>query len=122
MKTRTWDKKVSYQGKSMTVHNVTGSACRDCGETVYDQESYGRVAAAGDALVKADRKSNPPGIRLIREKLGLTQAEAGRVFGGGANAFSRYERGAAKPGAAMRKLLKIAERHPGLVKEIAKYS
>ena len=43
----------------------------------------------------------------------------GKIFGGGVNAFSRYERGAAKPSTQMRKLLKIAERHPELVKELA---
>jgi len=103
----------------MTVHAVAGDRCQKCGEAVYDDESYDRVVAAGDGLVKALRKSNPPEVRVIREKLGLTQAEAGRIFGGGVNAFSRYERGAAKPSTQMRKLLKIAEKHPELVKELA---
>jgi HTH-type transcriptional regulator/antitoxin MqsA len=51
--------------------------------------------------------------------LGLTQAEAGRIFGGGVNAFSRYERGATKPSTQMRKLLKIVEKHPELIRELA---
>jgi HTH-type transcriptional regulator/antitoxin MqsA len=115
----TWDKVISYQGKSVTVHAVSGYRCPDCDEAVYDDESYDRVAAAGDGLVKAMRKSNPPEVRVIREKLGLTQAQAGKIFGGGVNAFSRYERGESKPSTQMRKLLKIAEKHPELVKEIA---
>lgn len=119
MKHGTWDKVVSYRGKSMTVHAVSGFRCSECGEAVFDDESYDRVAAAGDGLVKASRKANPPEIRLIRERLGLTQAEAGKIFGGGVNAFSRYERGETKPSATMRKLLKVAERHPELIKEIA---
>lgn len=120
MQHETWDKVVTHQGRSMTVHAVTGHRCQECGEAVYDDESYDRVVAAGDGLVKALRKSNPPEVRVIREKLGLTQAEAGRIFGGGVNAFSRYERGVAKPSAQMRKLLKIAEKHPELVKELAR--
>jgi len=115
----TWDKVISYQGKSVTVHAVSGHRCSECGEAVYDDESYDRVTAAGDGLVKALRKTNPPEVRVIREKLGLTQAEAGKVFGGGVNAFSRYERGESKPSTQMRKLLKIAEKHPELVKELA---
>lgn len=119
MKHETWDKVISYRGRLVTVHAVAGFRCPECGEAVYDDESYDRVAAAGDGLVKAMRKANPPEVRMIREKLGLTQAQAGKVFGGGVNAFSRYERGAAKPSTQMRKLLKIAEKHPELVKELA---
>lgn len=122
MKHETWDKLVSYKGKSVTVHAVSGERCPECGEAVYDSESYERVAAAGDGLIKALRKANPPEIRLIRERLGLTQAAAGKVFGGGVNAFSRYERGETKPSSTMRKLLKLAERHPELVKELADIS
>jgi HTH-type transcriptional regulator/antitoxin MqsA len=122
MNYETWDKVVTHQGKSITVNGVTGFRCPECGEAVFADESYDRVAAAGDALVRAARKANPSEVRLIREKLGLTQAEAGKIFGGGVNAFSRYERGAAKPSATMRKLLKLAERHPDLVKEIVEYS
>ena len=119
MKHETWDKLISCQGKSVTVHAVTGFHCLECGEAVYDAESYDRVGAAGDTLVKAMRRANPPEVRVIREKLGLTQAQAGKIFGGGVNAFSRYERGESKPSTQMRKLLKIAERHPELVKELA---
>lgn len=119
MRHATWDKVVTHQGRSVTVHAVSGNRCKNCGEAIYDDESYDRVAAAGDGIVNALRKANPPEVRVIREKLGLTQAEAGRIFGGGVNAFSRYERGAAKPSTQMRKLLKLAERHPELVKELA---
>ena len=85
----TWDKAITVQGKSVTVHAVSGNRCSECGEAVFDDESYDRVVAASDGLVRALRKANPPEVKVIREKLGLTQAEAGRVFGGGVNAFSR---------------------------------
>lgn len=118
MQHETWDKLITVQGKSVTVHAVSGNRCSECGEAVFDDESYDRVVASSDGLVRALRKANPPEVKVIREKLGLTQAEAGRVFGGGINAFSRYERGVAKPSTQMRKLLKLAERHPELVKEL----
>ena len=35
----------------------------------------------------------PEEVRQVRRKLGLTQREAGRIIGGGPNAFQRYEAG-----------------------------
>jgi len=55
----------------------------------------------------------PEEIRHIRKDvLKITQEEAGRIFGGGKNGFSRYERGEIRPLAAVSNLLKILERHP----------
>ena len=55
----------------------------------------------------------------IRKKLRLTQLEAAKIAGGGKNAFSRYERGQAKPVAAVVNLFKILDRHPELLLELA---
>ena len=44
--------------------------------------------------------------------------EAGEIFGGGVNAFSRYENGKTKPPLALVKLLKVLDRHPDLLAEI----
>lgn len=35
----------------------------------------------------------PDDVRKVRKKLGLTQREAGRIIGGGPNAFQKYEAG-----------------------------
>lgn len=35
----------------------------------------------------------PDEIRKVRKRLGLTQREAGRIIGGGPNAFQKYEAG-----------------------------
>jgi DNA-binding transcriptional regulator YiaG len=40
---------------------------------------------------------SPADIRRIREKLGLSQAEAGELLGGGPRAFTKYENGTIKP-------------------------
>jgi HTH-type transcriptional regulator/antitoxin MqsA len=48
--------------------------------------------------------------------LGITQKEASEIFGGGKNAFSRYERGQVRPGQAVSNLLKMFERHPEDIK------
>lgn len=41
------------------------------------------------------------------------------MFGGGTNAFSRYESGKTKPPVALVKLFKVLNKHPDLFKEIA---
>ena len=54
----------------------------------------------------------------MRKKLDLDQREAAEIFGGGVNAFSRYELGKNKPPLSLVKLLKVLERHPELLDEI----
>jgi HTH-type transcriptional regulator/antitoxin MqsA len=39
-------------------------------------------------------------------------------FGGGVNAFSRYENGKTKPPLALVELLKVLDRHPDLLDEV----
>ena len=55
----------------------------------------------------------PARIRNIREELGLSQAEAGEVIGGGPRAFTKYEAGKVNPSAAISKLLLVLEDNPG---------
>ena len=54
----------------------------------------------------------PDRIRAIREDLGLTQEEAGRLLGGGPRAFTKYEAGILEPRAAAINLLRVLEVHP----------
>ena len=61
---------------------------------------------------------DPDFIASVRKKLDLDQREAGEIFGGGVNAFSRYENGNTKPPLALVKLLKVLDRHPDLLDEI----
>ena len=60
----------------------------------------------------------PSFIDFVRKKLALDQREAGEIFGGGVNAFSRYENGKTKPPLALVKLLKVLDRHPDLLNEV----
>ena len=61
---------------------------------------------------------DPDFIASVRKKLDLDQREAGEIFGGGVNAFSRYENGRTKPPLALVKLLKVLDRHPDFLTEI----
>ena len=61
---------------------------------------------------------DPDFIVKVRKKLALDQREAAELFGGGVNAFSRYENGKTKPPLALVKLFKILDRHPDLLNEL----
>ena len=61
---------------------------------------------------------DPAFIVTVRKKLNLDQRQAAEIFGGGINAFSRYETGKTKPPVALIKLLRLLDRHPNLIDEI----
>ncbi len=61
---------------------------------------------------------DPKYIAKVRKKLMLDQREAAEIFGGGVNAFSRYEAGKTNPPLALVKLLRILDRHPDLLAEV----
>ena len=55
----------------------------------------------------------PDEIRAIRERLGLSQVEAGELLGGGPRAFTKYEAGTIRPRASVVRLLRVLEANPG---------
>jgi HTH-type transcriptional regulator/antitoxin MqsA len=61
---------------------------------------------------------DPDYIAKVRRKLDLDQRQAAELFGGGVNAFSRYENGKTKPSLALVKLFKLLDRHPDLLSEL----
>jgi HTH-type transcriptional regulator/antitoxin MqsA len=60
----------------------------------------------------------PNFIARVRKKLALDQREAAVIFGGGPNAFSRYENGKTRPPVALVTLLQVLDRHPQLLDEV----
>ena len=58
---------------------------------------------------------DPGFIARVHKKLALDQRQAAAIFGGGANAFSRYENGKTEPPLALVKLLMVLDRHPNLL-------
>lgn len=109
---------IRYGGESITLSGLAGWFCPECHDGVFDDESSARHAAAGDELILRARQKSRKEVRRIRKKLGLTQKEAAVIFGGGVNAFSRYERGEVEPNAAIRHLLRLLDAHPDLLEEI----
>ena len=64
------------------------------------------------------KELSPDEIRAIRERLGLSQAEAGRVLGGGPSAFTKYEAGTLKPAASLVNLLRVLEADPAAITKL----
>lgn len=110
----------NYKGESTIIPDVKGDFCVACGEAVLDKEESQRVSTAMLAFNKQVNSAivDPTFISKVRKKLSLDQQEAAQIFGGGVNAFSRYENGKTKPPLALVKLLKILDRHPELLPEV----
>jgi len=83
----------------------------DAGEGVSFAEAINQLAKEVDAKEAAE-------LARIRKKLKLTQQQAALPTGGGPNAFSRYERGKAKPLRSVTNLFKLLDKHPELLDEI----
>ena len=109
---------VEHAGLKIELSGLSGWRCASCGEIEFDPDSARRYASAGDELVLRSREIDRAEIRRIRRKLGLSQAVAARLTGGGHNAFSRYERGEAVPMPAVVNLFKLLDKHPELLKEL----
>jgi HTH-type transcriptional regulator/antitoxin MqsA len=109
---------VKHRGRAVVVRALSGWRCGSCNEVEFDDESAMRYAEAGDNLVIEAREQLASEIRELRKSLNLTQVQAAQITGGGANAFSRYERGEAQPMPAVVNLLRILSRHPELLKEL----
>jgi HTH-type transcriptional regulator/antitoxin MqsA len=109
----------TYAGHS-TVIRQTGDFCTLCGEGIFNaDESESYLAAINSFRADVDAELLAPSeIRRIRKKLGLTQKDAGEVFGGGIRAFSQYERGETRQGKALDKLLRLLDKHPELLDEV----
>lgn len=116
----TRDIKHTYKGASMTVAAVTGQFCPACSEAVLGTAEARRVMAEISAFTKRVNASivDPQFIASVRKKLALDQREAAEIFGGGVNAFSRYETGKTKPPLSLVKLLRVLDRHPEILNEI----
>ena len=109
-----------YKGELTNIPEVTGDFCPACGEVVLNREHgdrYSNLIGAFQRQVNA-AYVDPAYIAKVRKKLDLDQREAAEIFGGGVNAFSRYENGKTKPPLALVKLLKVLDRHPELLSEI----
>ena len=104
-----------YNGHSFS-SETHGAFCDHCADGVVEFDAAEEAAW----LAFRDRVDATEAAELarIRKKLKLTQMEAAQLAGGGKNAFSRYERGQAKPVAAVVNLFRLLDRHPELLDDL----
>jgi HTH-type transcriptional regulator/antitoxin MqsA len=115
----TRDLPYTYKGETILIAAVTGDFCPACAESILDMGESERVMHEMQLFSKQVNATyvDPAHIANVRKKLDLDQREAAEIFGG-VNAFSRYENGKTKPPLALVKLLKVLDRHPGLLGEV----
>lgn len=116
----TRDMLYTYKGENTTIPAVTGDFCPACDEVILNREQgdrYSEMVGLFQRQVNA-AYVDPDFIVKVRRKLDLDQRQAAELFGGGVNAFSRYENGKTKPPLALVKLLKLLDRHPDLLSEV----
>lgn len=91
---RVRDRVINFEGSSLRVENLHYSECPSCGERVVLPSQSKR-----NAIIYADAKKKYLGlwtcgkIDAFRKEWNLTLNQASKIFGGGANAFSKYSRG-----------------------------
>ena len=116
----TRDLPYTYKGETTVIAAATGDFCPACAESILDAAESNRVMREMRAFSKRVNAAivDPGFIANVRKKLDLDQREAAEIFGGGVNAFSRYENGKTKPPLALIKLFKLLDRHPDLLDEV----
>lgn len=116
----TRDRTYTYKGESTTIPGVTGDFCPACDEVILNREHGDRYSEAVGLFQRQVNAAfvDPDYIARVRKKLDLDQRQAAELFGGGVNAFSRYETGKIKPPLALVKLFKLLDRHPDLLNEV----
>ncbi len=116
----TRDLTYTYKGETTKLPEVAGEFCTACDEYVLDEKESRRTM---QLMLSFNKEINtamidPNFIAAVRKKLALDQRQAAEIFGGGINAFSRYENGITKPPLSLVKLLQVLNRHPDLLEEI----
>ena len=78
--------------------------------------AHAEIKAGGGRQTKVEVKSHVAQVRL---KSGLSQAQFAAALGVSKRTLEQWEQGRREPRGAARQLLKIAERYPGVLIEVA---
>ncbi len=110
-----------YKKRVLTVQGFWVSNCDQCGAClVTPSQAKANQRLMADAERQADGVLVGDEIKAVREFMGLNRSEASKVFGGGPNAFSKYERGEIHPSEAVNKLLLLARDIPAVRSKLLK--
>ena len=118
----TRDVPYTYKGQKTIIKNVRGEYCNRCGHGFYGPGEDGQKVmdetGRWQKLVDDILLEQAIFVAKTRQKLGLDQRQAGEIFGGGVNAFSRYETGKVRTPVSVMQLFTLLDRHPELLEEI----
>lgn len=108
----------TYKGHTFTIKQPA-EWCQACGEGIINPEDNKAVQVnIQEEKARIDGLLTPQQIQKIRKFLKLNQKEASRLFGGGINAFNRYENGVTPIPKPLSMLLTILEKHPSQLDEL----
>ncbi len=111
--------KLGYLGYSCLVSS-TALWCDVCDEGIYEGVDAIKADAQLAEFYEQIKTEIASDIKRIRLRLGLKQGEAGKIFGGGKNAFSRYETMQVEPPRSTVLLLSLLDKNPELLKQLPK--
>ena len=104
---------LTYKGMTVTM-DMPGWYCSASGKSIHtgadmqvSDRALNRLKARAEGLLDLAE------IRRIRKRLGLTQAAARELIGGGPRTFQKYEAGNLSPGRAVSSALRLLDRDPG---------
>ena len=118
--TITYSDTFKHNGRPLQIHGLEGCKCLACdADPILPHQIKRNQARIADAKRHADGMLSGEELLKVRERLGLTQNQAAKIFGGGIKAFAKYERGEVIQSAAMDTLLRIVDQHPALLGEVA---
>lgn len=109
---------VTYKGETTTV-DLPGYYGSDAADGILVGDDMKVADEALRALKeRIDGLPSPASIRRLRNRLNLSQREAGLLFKVGENAFDKYERGLIEPSGPTMQLMALLDRHPELVDDL----
>ena len=106
--------------KSYVVENQAYAVCNECGTEGFlpGQRDSNRQKIREFQSSLLDYIS-PSDVLAVREKYCLKQSDAIKIFGGGTQGFSKWERGAAAPSGSVARMLKLVLEVPQAMKYLA---
>lgn len=107
---------VDFRNMELDVENLQKSKCNNCGHkwTTTEQHTHNNSVMRNAYVVVRDQLRTKYGllrgqeIAQMRERFGIHQREAAAIFGGGYNAFNKYESGEVLQSFAMDRLLRLS--------------
>lgn len=116
LETLTESRTMDEHGAAFTVDELKYQVCSNCGvEQVGAAELRQNKQLIMAARKRAKNLLTGKEVREVRKSLGLTQQQAAEYFGGGTNAFSKYETEKVEQNLSMDRFLRVAYVIPSVI-------